>query len=286
MLDLRVRLKQMSNVARASTLVLALALLLQGCGLSVRRDLPSEQASTPQSPPDAIPRSEPPSRYGNPASYEVFGKRYYTLKTSAGFRERGVASWYGKKFHGRRTSSGETYDMYQMTAAHKALPLPSYVRVTNLENGRSAVLKVNDRGPFHDNRVIDLSYSAALKLDMIKKGTAFVEIVAVDGARGDPAPQAPVLVDAQPQAAPTPPQSERAGVFIQVGAFRERANAERLSARVKNLVDDPVLVRESHESGQAIYRVHVGPIVSVVSADQLVTKLFDIGIDQHQFVSN
>ncbi len=126
--------------------------------------------------PDAVPRVEPRSARGNPVAYEVFGKRYFILATADGYRERGVASWYGPTFHARPTSSGEPYDMYAMTAAHKTLPIPAYVRVTNLSNGRSVVVRVNDRGPFVDNRIIDLSYTAAHKLDMTRAGTAFVEV--------------------------------------------------------------------------------------------------------------
>ena len=143
---------------------------------------------------NAVPKEEPKSRYGNPKSYVVFDKRYYVMESNKGFVEKGIASWYGTKFHGRRTSSGETYDMYAMTAAHKNLPLPTYVEVTNLKNGKKIIVKVNDRGPFHENRIIDLSYTAATKLDIVKNGTGLVEIravgpgqtVAVDSTNGAP----------------------------------------------------------------------------------------------------
>ena len=143
---------------------------------ALRRRLPAEAV------PDAVPRVEPRSRYGNPPFYEVFGKRYYVLSSSSAYVERGVASWYGPGFHKIRTSTGEPYDMYGMTAAHKTLPLPAYVRVTNLQNGRSVVVRVNDRGPFVGNRIIDLSYTAAAKLDMLRNGTAMVEVRAIDPA--------------------------------------------------------------------------------------------------------
>lgn len=129
---------------------------------------------------DATPRVEPKSRGGNPESYSVFGKRYKVMKSAKGFKERGDASWYGTKFHGRLTSNGERYDMYKMTAAHKNLPLPTYVQVTNLDNGKKVVVRVNDRGPFHKGRVIDLSYAAATKLGILKKGTGRVEVEAID----------------------------------------------------------------------------------------------------------
>ena len=136
--------------------------------------------------PDAVPRAEVKSRSGNPETYEIDGTTHRVMETSDGYRERGIASWYGDYFHGRRTSSGDTYDMYKMTAAHKTLPLPTYVRVTNLENGRSVVLRVNDRGPFVEGRIIDLSYVAAQKLGMAESGTARVEVEALDPPASEP----------------------------------------------------------------------------------------------------
>ena len=138
--------------------------------------------------PDAIPQQEFKSRSGNPDTYEIEGVTYRVLDTSAGYREEGLASWYGGYFHGRRTSSGDTYDMYRMTAAHKSLPLPTYVRVTHLANGRSVVLRVNDRGPFVEDRIIDLSFAAASKLGMAEIGTARVEVVALDPPARDRTP--------------------------------------------------------------------------------------------------
>jgi rare lipoprotein A len=172
-------------------LVIALAAVLSACFSAPRAGAPpptvqipprGAAGAAPPPPahlldvPDAIPRVEPRSIYGNPPSYEVFGKRYYVMASGVGYVERGVASWYGPGFHRERTSVGEPYDMYGMTAAHKTLPLPAYVRVTNLQNGRSCVVRVNDRGPFVGNRIIDLSYTAAAKLDMLRDGTAMVEV--------------------------------------------------------------------------------------------------------------
>jgi rare lipoprotein A (peptidoglycan hydrolase) len=186
------------KLRRALAAPLALAALaltmgagLAGCFSAPRRTAPAPAPASPAPPvlsvppaaasvPDAIPRLEPRARYGNPPFYDVFGKRYYVLSSSVGYRERGVASWYGPGFHKERTSTGEPYDMYGMTAAHKTLPLPAYVRVTNLQNGRSIVVRVNDRGPFVGNRIIDLSYTAAAKLDMLRNGTAMVEVRAID----------------------------------------------------------------------------------------------------------
>ncbi|MGQ0586950.1 MAG: septal ring lytic transglycosylase RlpA family protein [Gammaproteobacteria bacterium] len=143
--------------------------------------------------PDAVPVAAPRSRYGNPKTYEVMGERYFVLNSADGYKEKGRASWYGTKFHGKRTSSGEAYDMYQMTAAHKTLPLPTYVRVTRKSSGRSVVVKVNDRGPFHTGRIIDLSYAAAARLDLLKEGSAEVEVEALDPGAPVSAPAAPFL---------------------------------------------------------------------------------------------
>jgi len=174
---------------RLASIAFALAAGLAGCSSAPRVNPrpPTAQipprSTPPQAPPshlldvpDAVPRAEPRSIYGNPPSYEVFGKRYYVMASSVGYVERGVASWYGPGFHKELTSVREPYDMYGMTAAHKTLPLPAYVRVTNLQNGRSCVVRVNDRGPFVGNRIIDLSYTAAAKLDMLREGTAMVEV--------------------------------------------------------------------------------------------------------------
>jgi rare lipoprotein A len=167
----------------------------------------------PDSVPDAMPRIEPRSRYGNPPFYDVFGKRYYVLSSSVGYWERGVASWYGPGFHKVRTSTGEPYDMYGMTAAHKTLPLPAYVRVTNLQNGRSIVVRVNDRGPFVGNRIIDLSYTAAAKLDMLRNGTALVEVRALD-----PSTPLPVITASTSPAVPAPGTQAAGGAAPIAGA--------------------------------------------------------------------
>jgi rare lipoprotein A len=170
--------------------------------------------------PDAVPRAEPPHRYAN-RPYQVFGKDYVPLAASQSYREQGTASWYGKKFHGQKTSSGEVYDMYGMTAAHRTLPIPSYARVTNLANGKSVVVRINDRGPFHSERIIDLSYAAAYKLGYVTAGSARVEVESVSAT----------TAEAKPQVAEGKPQ-EATGTYIQVGAFSVRENAEDLRARM------------------------------------------------------
>jgi rare lipoprotein A len=186
-----------------SLLVLgALLGLLSGCSTSPERSEGHVARGAGQGTPDLIPKAEPRSRYGNAATYVVRGRRYYTKDDSKGYVERGLASWYGPGFHGRRTSSGERYDMHAMTAAHKTLPLPTYAKVTNLENGQSAVVRINDRGPFHGPRVIDLSRAAAAKLGVLAKGTAEVEVQALDPASPESVGRNPFLLAAnkpQPQ---------------------------------------------------------------------------------------
>jgi rare lipoprotein A len=229
--------------------------------------------------PDAVPRAEPLSAYGN-KPYTVFGVNYRPLSDASGYRERGVASWYGKKFHGRRTSSGEPYDMYGMSAAHRTLPLPSYVRVRNLENGRTVVVRVNDRGPFLHNRLIDLSYTAAARLGVLGKGTAMVEVETIG-------PQGPANVAT---AAPRPSlvrRAEAAGgdtipprLSVQVGAFSEHQNALNLKTRLEQAGFVPIYIQPPSASGGAgsLYRVRVGPLPSVERGDRLVADITRHGI--------
>ncbi len=237
----------------------------------------------PQTPPDlsavgdAIPRAEPASRYGNPRSYEVWGNTYYTSSTSRGYRERGEASWYGTKFHGRRTSSGERYDMYAMTAAHKSLPLPVYVQVTNLRNGRAVVVKVNDRGPFHGDRIIDLSYAAAVKLGFVDAGTAPVEVVALpphQTLRRDDPPTAKVAAVRQPAVQPIP----AGNMYLQVGAFADLANAQRMLVELDGELPGRVRIHEL-QGTDGVYRVRVGPL-SDAEATTVRRELGSMGITE------
>jgi rare lipoprotein A len=224
--------------------------------------------------PNAVPKAEPRSRYGNPTSYVVFGKRYHTLASSKGYRERGLASWYGTKFHGKRTSSGEPYDLYAMTAAHKTLPLPTYVEVTNLDNGRSVIVKVNDRGPFHGGRIIDLSYTAASKLGILGKGTGRVEVRAIDPRAPDPAPaDAPVLVQQDIPAGTTDSQ-----LFLQVGAFQNRDNAERMRSNIQAQNLGAVRIVEAGTEQGTFYKVQVGPLSDNGEADRVAQALQPLGI--------
>lgn len=231
---------------------------------------------------DAIPRIEPRSRYGNPSSYVVFGKRYHVMDDANGYRERGIASWYGSKFHGRKTSSGEPYNMYAMTAAHKQLPLPAYVRVTNLENKRSVVVRVNDRGPFHENRIIDMSYTAARKLDMLGKGTALVEVTALD--EGIPAPvNAPRTASStpiHPPAAATASTAHNPRIYLQAGSFVRQDNAVRLRAQLERHLGRAVRIDQANSDNGQVYRVQVGPLPSVEIADDVTVSLHAQGITE------
>jgi len=225
--------------------------------------------------PDAVPRLEPRATTGNPNSYVVNGRRYYVLETASGYRERGIASWYGTKFHGRRTSSGEPYDMYAMTAAHKSLPLPAYVRVTNIRNGRMVTVRVNDRGPFHPNRIIDLSYAAAKKLGITSTGTGVVEVEVITPGK-QPAPATTIT-----QGAPATPIP---GLYLQVGAFLSRLNAERLQMRLAQTDLGRVHIQPTETGTRSVYRVRLGPITSIEQADQLSETLTGLGYEEPRIV--
>jgi rare lipoprotein A len=226
--------------------------------------------------PDATPRVEPRARNGNPPFYDVFGKRYFVLSSNLGYVERGVASWYGPGFHKIRTSTGELYDMYGMTAAHKTLPLPAYVRVTNLQNGRTVVVRVNDRGPFVGNRIIDLSYTAAAKLDMLRNGTAMVEVRSVDSIVPLPAATAaaPLTLGPAAGAAATGPT-----LFVQAGAFSDPANAQRLAEKLRGGSYGNVFVRDDQIAGRRMFRVRIGPVPDVAEFDRVVAALERLGIN-------
>lgn len=266
---------------RAATfgLWLMIGLIVTACGTRVfeEPDGPGEHRDVSQVP-DAVPRAEPLSRGGNPSSYVVFGKRYYPMKQNRGFKQRGIASWYGRKFHGRKTSNGETYDMYAMTAAHKRLPLPSFAEVTNLENGRRVVVRVNDRGPFHENRVIDLSYAAASRIGMLGKGTALVEVRAIDPRAPSTVPRTATSPRPGKPRAPSSPVGQAPRIFLQAGAFADSANAEKLRIRLQNELSRNVRIAAADASFGRVHRVQVGPLASVEIADQVSTTLHELGI--------
>jgi rare lipoprotein A len=296
------------SVAAIGVLTLV-TLTLAACGGNVRDSAPRGSASIPDLPDDPIPRPEPRSRYGNGPVYEVLGKTYEVMDNSSGYKERGVASWYGRKFHGRLTSNREPYDMYAMTAAHKTLPLPTYVKVRNLRNDKSIVVRVNDRGPFVHNRIIDLSYAAALKLDMVRDGTSLVEVTAIsfeDTLPGDrpvriveppeppadtsastavPIPTPETQTPPVAQSRTAPPIEQDHEIFVQVGAFGDRANAERRRSELLSVGIGGAFIFADEAATPPMYRVRIGPISGVDDYDALVLKLEALGIKDPYLVA-
>jgi len=252
---------------------LALLLLLYTLG-ACTFGVPISQRGNQQA--GGVPATTPSSQ-GNPSSYVVFGKRYYVLDSSAGFVQRGIASWYGTKFHGRQTSSGEVYNMHAMTAAHKTLPIPVYVHVKNLDNGRSTVVRVNDRGPFIDGRIIDLSYAAAKKLGVDGPGTANVEISVLKQGERKPTSvvrSIPLPVDIEPEVP----------LFIQMGSFSSHLNANNL---VQNLIDadeSSATITQLQTDNGLYYRVRVGPLFDVDEANAILMRLRDKGFQTARIV--
>jgi rare lipoprotein A len=297
---------------RAIALAIVLTGLLSGCGALSKRDASLPEAKTPPSRsggyykddgpganpppnldsiPDATPRAEPLHRFAN-RPYQVFGKDYVPFTSVAPFSQQGAASWYGKRYHGSKTSSGETYDMYAMSAAHTVLPIPSYVRVTNLGNGRSVVVRVNDRGPFHGDRVIDLSYTAAYRLGILEAGSAPVAIEAIVPGQA-PAAQTPQPVEASAAPAQSPPRvapatavtapnsaapapsvapAQAGGVFLQLGAFAVLESAENFRGRVQRDLAWLAQPLEVLAAG-GLYRLQLGPYRSPDEARPVAERI-------------
>lgn len=281
-------------MTRGGRLALLLALLgLAGCASSPRRPAtagsraPRDNTSLSQSQryrarsdstPDIagidfnaiaepVPKVEPLARYGNKSPYTVNGQTYAVLPTAAGYVERGIASWYGTKFHGYKTSDFEDYDMYKFSAASKVLPLPSFARVTNLANGKSVIVRVNDRGPFVPNRIIDLSLAAAVRIGIYPKGSGLVEVQGIDPAHPDA------------QRAPRPPPAGGAPrLYVQVGAFADAANAERLAARLRGLNLGGVRVVAAPANGQTLQHVQIGPLPDADTVDRVTARLDAMGL--------
>ncbi len=270
------------------TPVLALLMTLAACSSTARREAP-RPLPTPEisAVPDAIPRSEPHSAHGNPPFYDVNGRRYQVLASAEGYLERGVASWYGPDFHGHNTSSGEPYDMYAMTAAHKTLPLPCYARITNLNNGRSVVVRINDRGPFVGNRIVDLSYTAAQRLDIVRTGTALVELqtVAPITDRGTVASAWPTPMP-MPMPTPTPAPVSPPTLYIQVGAYADASNAQRVVERLQAAGIDSAFSLASVSGARPLRRVRVGPIASVEQFDSIAARLATLGYPEARLASD
>jgi len=255
-------------MVRRDAWLLVLSLLLAACqSAPPAPEKPTAPAPRPASPdqrdgppdhipadleslPDPIPRNEPKSARGNPPSYTVFGRTYRVMDSAVGYYATGIASWYGTKFHGRQTSSGEPYDLYQLTAAHRSLPIPTYVRVTNLENGRTTVVRVNDRGPFHSDRIIDLSFAAAVKLGFANVGTARVRIEGLET-------NGPL----------SPPLPDSGTYVLQAGAFRDSSKADSLKEQLSALTGQPGYVVQT--GSDALYRVRIGPVTGRPEAQRL-----------------
>lgn len=270
-------------------------------------DFADVQDSAPTTVPDVShipepePRDEPPSKYGNMSSYTVLGRTYRVMSQDAAkrYKERGLASWYGTKFHGRLTSNREPYDMYAYTGAHKTLPLPAYVRVRNLDNGRSLVLRVNDRGPFHPGRIIDLSYAAAIKLGVHLTGTARVEVetvgprgrarwsrdtarreaaaaAAAEGAPGRNSRPRPQSQTGASRRAPATSVAESRWM-VQVGSFASLANAHRLRTRLQDSGLGPVVI-DAPDGAEVLHRVRIGPLSDDGDSAALERRLRDLGL--------
>ncbi len=303
------------RVALAATLGFVLA----ACSSTPRHAAEKiKSLPAPANIPDAVPHTEPRSSHGNPPIYEVNGQRYKVLASADDYVERGVASWYGPDFQGHNTSSGERYDMYGMTAAHKTLPIPCYARITNLRNGRTVVVRINDRGPFVGNRIVDLSYSAAKRLDIVRTGTAFVELRIVGPDAPGTAPAAPIVAAAKPLigpnasvATPTPsivsipvapagtaaavrePEAEYSepvgapvALYIQVGAFADEGNAQRLIQRLQGIGIPGVSALTRSESGRTLRRIRIGPISTVKEFDRLAAQLASLGYPEARLATD
>ena len=235
--------------------------MLSGCQPLKKPDGPPRFYVDETKIPNAVPKPEARSKFGNMPYYNVFGRRYYTLRSSKYYNEVGIASWYGTKFHARRTSSGERYNMLAMTAAHKTLPLPTYVEVTNLRNQRKIIVKVNDRGPFESNRIIDLSYVAAKKLGMLGHGTTKVLVTAIDPAIYGK----PIML------------AKNKNLYLHVATFRNRSHAVRLKERLTTLLKTPVKISYPIAKNK-YYRVEIGPIKDQATAYRVSNRLKRLGI--------
>lgn len=269
-------------------LILAMSAMLASC--AVRDGAPENYDRDWRMIEDATPVALPFSRYGNPDTYEVFGQSYQVMASNDGFSEEGLASWYGTKFHGRRTSSGEAYDMYAMTAAHKSLRIPSYVEVTNLSNNRKAIVKVNDRGPFHEGRIIDLSYAAATKLGVAETGTAPVSLRVIEAGEPviDDVPKANTAtanaalvnkgMDHSAVAFTGTPFEEQVEneIYVHVAAYSSEGNAMKMLDYLRGRQFKSVRIHVEPKQQSLLYHVRIGPIPSTLVAEKLISQLREI----------
>ncbi|MFK7976956.1 MAG: septal ring lytic transglycosylase RlpA family protein [Halioglobus sp.] len=235
---------------------------------SHRHDSAPARPITADQIPDIVPRADPITAAGNKSPYEVRGKTYHVLPDHRGYNARGIASWYGRKFNGHATSNGEIFDYYKLSAAHKSLPIPCYVRVTNLDNDLSVVVRVNDRGPFHDDRLIDLSYAAAVRLGFAEKGTARVEVQALDVAGAEDRRK----VD------------ESVYRYLQVGAFGAQYSAQSMRDELAGQLNAPVFLSPVHSGDGTLYRVRVGPVESDKQLRVIQQLLRERGYGQGQLL--
>jgi rare lipoprotein A len=235
------------------SILICLALIINSCAEKIQDGAPAQFINT-NTIQDPIPKALPKSRYGNPRYYVINDKKYWVLASSNNYNKTGIASWYGTKFHGRLTSTREKYDMMKMTAASPELPIPCYVYVTNLENNKRIIVKVNDRGPFAKNRIIDLSYVAAKKLDMTQKGTALVRVTSIDFNHEQ-----------------MNQENHKPQLFAQVGAFSRSINAENMRNTIQSISRLPVIIK--HQTKHDLYRVQIGPINDISLADRLIKKI-------------
>ncbi len=264
-----------------------------------RKDSAPSVRVDPSKIKDAIPREGAITRAGNKNPYTVLGKTYHLLPTSDGYKEQGIASWYGTKFQGRPTANGERYNLYAMTAAHRTLPIPAYVKVTNLSNNRTAIVRVNDRGPFHQNRIIDLSYAAAVKLGYAEQGTARVLVEAINPGAPDTAKNALKAGDTKKEGSEHESSNSAVGknvvdnsagevtgdeqFFLQVGAFRRVELANKLRAELLVLTSQDVQVKPSEPEGY--YRVQVGPMSELAEVQLVSERLLQLNISQPRLIS-
>ncbi len=255
------------------SLSIILTLLVNACG--VTDGAPDRYGRDWDEIPDAVPKDVTHSKYGNPDSYEVRGKKYYVLDSANGFKQKGEASWYGTKFHGRRASSGETYNMYAMTAAHKTLPIPCYVEVKNLNNGRKAVVRVNDRGPFHDGRIIDLSYAAATKLGVVATGTAPVEIRVVTNGYID---------ERNGHGADKDYVADAGKLYIQIAAFETEENAMEMIKELRSKNFRSSRIHVDNNNGKLLYRVRIGPVPTSNVAEKVLVQLKEINLNNAKII--